>query len=175
MQLYTCNGSADQVWQAQVNGSLLNPASGKVLDVAGGATADGTQIQIYEWADVAQQRWTHNNTSRVTLFNGSNLNAFANSSGGAATWPVADGSAEVLGGDLRTKQTYGDFKLHVEFWLPNLPADVTGQQRSNSGIYLQDRYEVQVLDTYGKAVLANDDSAAIYQKRAPTANAGTAP
>ncbi|MBB4692657.1 family 16 glycoside hydrolase [Paractinoplanes abujensis] len=175
VQLYTCNGSAAQVWQAQANGSLLNPASGKVLDVAGGATADGTQVQIWEWADVAQQRWTHNNTSRVTLFNGGNLNSFVNSSGGAPAWPVADGSAEVLGGDLRTKQTYGDFKLHVEFWLPNLPADVTGQQRANSGIYLQDRYELQVLDSYGKAVLANDDSAAIYQKRTPTANAATAP
>ncbi|MDY7089244.1 MAG: family 16 glycoside hydrolase, partial [Actinomycetota bacterium] len=175
VQLYTCNGSAAQVWQAQSNGSLLNPASGKVLDAAGGSSADGTQIQIWEWADVAQQRWTHNNPSRVTLFDGGSLNSFMNSSGGAATWPVADGSAEVLGGDLRTKQAYGDFKLHVEFWLPNLPADVTGQQRANSGIYLQDRYEVQVLDSYGKAVLGNDDSAAIYQKRAPAANAATAP
>jgi hypothetical protein len=88
---------------------------------------------------------------------------------------VSGGSAEVLGGDIRTKQAYGDFKLHAEFWLPNLPADVTGQARANSGIYLQDRYELQVLDTYGKATLANDDSAAIYQKRAPSANAGTAP
>ena len=71
----------------------------------------------------------------------------------------------MLGGDIRTKQTYGDFKLHAEFWLPNLPADVTGQARANSGIYLQDRYELQVLDTYGKATLANDESAAIYLKR----------
>jgi hypothetical protein len=47
------------------------------------------------------------------------------------------------GGDIRTKQTFGDFTLHAEFWLPNLPADVTGQARANSGVYLQDRYEVQ--------------------------------
>ncbi|MCM4085023.1 family 16 glycoside hydrolase [Paractinoplanes hotanensis] len=175
VQLYTCNNSAAQVWRAQANGSLLNPASNKVLDVAGGATADGTQVQIYEWADVAQQRWTHNGTSRVTLFDGGTLNAFRNGDGSAVTWPVSGGSGEVLGGDIRTKQSYGDFKLHAEFWLPNLPADVTGQQRANSGIYLQDRYELQVLDTYGKATLANDDSAAIYQKRAPSTNAGTAP
>ena len=175
VQLYTCNNSAAQRWQAQANGSLLNPQSGKVLDVAGGATADGTQIQIWGWADVAQQRWTHNGTSRVTLFDGGNLAAFQNADGSAVTWPISGGSAEVLGGDIRTKQQYGDFKLHVEFWLPNLPADVTGQQRANSGVYLQDRYELQVLDTFGKAVLANDDSAAIYQKRAATSNAGTAP
>jgi hypothetical protein len=146
-----------------------------VLDAAGGAGTDGTPVQIWEWADVAQQRWTHNPASRVTLFDGVNLGAFQNADGSAPTWPVSAGSAEVLGGDLRTKQTYGDFKLHVEFWLPNLPADVTGQTRANSGIYLQDRYELQVLDTYGKTTLANDECAAIYQKRAPTTNAGTAP
>nr|BFE74020.1 hypothetical protein GCM10020092_073210 [Actinoplanes digitatis] len=120
VQLYTCNNGAAQVWQTQPNGSLLNPQSGKVLDAAGGASADGTQLQIWQWADVTQQRWAHNGTSRVTLFNGGNLQAFANADGTAPTWPVSGGSAEVLGGDLRTKQTYGDFRLHAEFWLPNL-------------------------------------------------------
>jgi hypothetical protein len=175
VQLHTCNNSAAQVWQAQPNGSLLNPQSGKVLDVAGGAGADGTQVQIWQWADVAQQKWTHNGTSRVTLFDGGNLQAFQNADGSAPTWPISGGSAEVLGGDLRTKQTFGDFRLHAEFWLPNLPADVTGQARANSGIYLQDRYEVQILDSYGKPAPADNDSAAIYLKRAPSANAGTAP
>ncbi|GID91506.1 hypothetical protein Adi01nite_09180 [Amorphoplanes digitatis] len=175
VQLYTCNNGAAQVWQTQPNGSLLNPQSGKVLDAAGGASADGTQLQIWQWADVTQQRWAHNGTSRVTLFNGGNLQAFANADGTAPTWPVSGGSAEVLGGDLRTKQTYGDFRLHAEFWLPNLPADVTGQARANSGIYLQDRYEIQVLDTYGKPALADNECAAIYLKRAPSANPGTAP
>ncbi|WP_127500563.1 family 16 glycoside hydrolase [Actinoplanes solisilvae] len=175
VQLYTCNNSAAQVWQPQANGSLLNPQSGKVLDVAGGATADGTQVQIWTWSDVAQRRWTHNGTSRVNLFNGGTLNAFQNGSGGAVTWPVSGGSAEVLGGDIRTKQTFGDFKLHVEFQIPTLPADVTGQQRGNSGIYLQDRYELQVLDSFGKATPAMDDAGAIYLKRAPSVNAATAP
>ncbi|GIE89964.1 hypothetical protein Are01nite_64440 [Actinoplanes regularis] len=175
VQLYTCNNGPAQVWQAQPNGSLLNPASGKVLDAAGGASANGTQIQIWEWADVAQQRWTHNGTSRVTLFDGGNLQAFQNADGTPATWPISGGSAEALGGDLRTKQTFGDFRLHAEFWLPNLPADVTGQARANSGIYLQDRYEIQVLDTYGKPALADNECAAIYLKRAPSSNAGTAP
>ncbi|MFB9414727.1 family 16 glycoside hydrolase [Dactylosporangium matsuzakiense] len=176
VQLYTCNGSAAQVWQAQADGTLRNPQSAKVLDAAGGASADGTQLQIWDAAaGAAQQKWVHNGVSRVTLFNGGSLNAFQNADGTAPTWPISGGSAEVLGGDLRTKQTYGDFKLHVEFYLPNLPADVTGQQRANSGIYLQDRYEVQVLDTYGKPALANDECGSIYLKRAPDSNPGTAP
>ena len=175
VQLYTCNNSAAQVWQAQSDGSLLNPRSGRVIDAAGGASADGTQIQIWDRADVAQQKWTHNAASRVKLFDGADLSAFQNADGSAPTWPISGGSAEVLGGDLRTKQTFGDFKLHTEFWLPNLPADVTGQARANSGIYLQDRYELQVLDTFGKAALGNNECASIYEKKAPTSNAGTAP
>jgi hypothetical protein len=175
VQLYTCNNSAAQIWRAQANGSLLNPQSGKVLDVAGGSSADGAAVQLWTWSDVAQQRWTHNGPSRVTLFDGGTLNAFRNGDNSAVTWPIANGSAEVLGGDIRTKQTFGDFKLHAEFWLPNLPADVTGQARANSGIYLQDRYELQVLDSFGKASPANDDCAAIYQKATPTTNAATAP
>ncbi|HEU4423604.1 MAG TPA: DUF1080 domain-containing protein, partial [Pilimelia sp.] len=95
--------------------------------------------------------------------------------GSPATWPVSGGSAEVLGGDIQTRQSFGDFKLHVEFWLPNLPPDVTGQRRANSGVYLQNRYEIQVLDTFGKPTLDSTECASIYAKRAPDSNAGTAP
>jgi hypothetical protein len=175
VQLWTCNGSAAQRWVAQANGALLNPASGRVLDAFGGATANGTRLQIFDANGGANQVWTHNGVNRVQLFDGVNLNAFQKADGTAATWPVSGGSAEVLGGDLKTKQEFGDFKLHVEFWLPNLPADVTGQARANSGIYLQDRYEVQVLDTFGKVTLANNDCASIYLKAAATSNASTAP
>ncbi|MEV4518375.1 family 16 glycoside hydrolase [Dactylosporangium sp. NPDC049525] len=175
VQLWNCNGSGAQVWQPQANGTLRNPQSGRVLEAAGGSTANGTQLQIGDATGAAHQVWTHNGTSRVQLFDGGNLNAFQQADGTAATWPVSGGSAEVLGGDLRTKQTFGDFRLHVEFWLPNLPPEVTGQARGNSGIYLQDRYELQVLDTFGKATLATNECGAIYLKRAPDSNAGTAP
>lgn len=82
---------------------------------------------------------------------------------------------EVCRGDLRTRDAYGDFKLHLEFWLPRMPTEVTGQARANSGVYLQDRYEIQVLDSYGKNPLAWDDAAAIYQKKAAGSNAARPP
>jgi hypothetical protein len=114
-------------------------------------------------------------TNRITLFDGSSLAGWEHPNGAAATWPVADGSMEVLGGDLRTKQSFGDFKLHIEFWIPNLPPDVTGQARGNSGVYLQDRYELQVLDSFGDTTPASNECGGFYEKRAPDSNQATAP
>ncbi len=114
-------------------------------------------------------------TDRVVLFDGSNLANWRHPDGRAAQWPLVDGAAEVCCGDLRTKDSFGDFKLHVEFWLPKLPPEVTGQDRANSGVYLQDRYEIQVLDSYGIDPLAGNDAAAIYLKKAADSNAATPP
>jgi hypothetical protein len=50
-----------------------------------------------------------------------------------------------------------------------------GQARANSGVYLQGRYEIQVLDSFGDTTLANDEAGAIYSKKAPDSNAATAP
>ncbi|MEH0939110.1 family 16 glycoside hydrolase [Micromonospora psammae] len=113
--------------------------------------------------------------NRVTLFDGSGLGAWEKTDDSAATWPVANGSMESLGGDIRTKDSFGDFKLHIEWWQPTYPANVTGQARGNSGVYLQDRYEIQVLDSYGDTTLSDDEAGAIYDKRAPDSNAATAP
>lgn len=82
---------------------------------------------------------------------------------------------EVCCGDIRTKDAYQDFRLHLEFRVPLLPDDVTGQDRGNSGIYLQDRYELQILDSYGDTTPDTDEAGAIYLKKAPDTNAATAP
>ncbi|GHJ44436.1 hypothetical protein Cs7R123_17780 [Catellatospora sp. TT07R-123] len=175
-QLWTCNGTGSQVWQPQANGSLLNPQSGKVLDALGGGTADGTQIHIWDYVAAASQHWTVTaGGQHIQLFDGDDLNLWQNGSGGAATWPLSGGSMESLGGDIRTKFGFGDFKLHVEWYEPLYPGSVTGQQRGNSGIYLQDRYELQVLDSYGDTALDNTEAASIYQKKAADRNAAGAP
>jgi len=114
-------------------------------------------------------------TNRVQLFDGTNLDLWENTSGGAPSWTISDGSAEVTGGDIRTKAKYQDFKLHVEFLIPQFDSSVTGQQRGNSGVYLQERYEIQVLDSYGDTTLSHDEAGGIYSKRAPDSNQATAP
>jgi hypothetical protein len=82
---------------------------------------------------------------------------------------------ESNGGDIRTKQTFGDFKMHLEWTEPTYPPEVTGQQRGNSGVFLQERYEVQVLDSFGDTTLDSNEAGAIYLKKAPDRNMATAP
>ncbi len=112
---------------------------------------------------------------RIQLFDGTNLDAWEKRSGGAATWPIAGGAMESNGGDIRTKQKFGDFRLHVEWNEPDYPPDVTGQARGNSGVYLQERYELQVLESFGDTTLADNEAGAIYSKKAPDRNMATAP
>jgi hypothetical protein len=112
----------------------------------------------------------------TVLFDGKSLDNWEKARGqGAATWKLVEGGAmQVQGGDIRTKQTFGGkFTLHVEFRVPYQPGS-KGQGRGNSGVYLQGRYEVQILDSYGLKSRDND-CGGIYGVAAPRVNACKAP
>lgn len=112
-------------------------------------------------------------SERTALFDGGDLDAWEKVGGGPATWPVADGSMESFGGDIRTKEKFGDFRMHAEWYQPEHADDVTGQARGNSGVYIQERYEVQVLESFGIDPPKNNDAGSIYLKKAPDVNAAT--
>jgi hypothetical protein len=86
-----------------------------------------------------------------------------------AGWKILPGGVMEAGnGDNRTRRSFGDIELHVEFRIPYQPG--TERDRGNSGVYLQDRYEIQVLETFG---LDPDPGVcgAVYQVAAPKVNA----
>jgi hypothetical protein len=103
----------------------------------------------------------------LVLFDGKDLSGWETLRGKPAPWKVRDGYTEVRGEDIRTRERFGpDYHLHVEFWLPLMPK-ATGQGRANSGVYLQGRYEIQVLDSYHNDTYANGSVGALYGLIAP--------
>lgn len=108
----------------------------------------------------------------VVLFDGKSLASWTDAKGQPAKWKVENGSMEVVPktGGIRTAQGFGDCQLHVE-WMAPAPAKGTGQDRGNSGVFLMDLYEVQVLDCYGNATYADGMTASIYGQFPPAVNA----
>jgi hypothetical protein len=68
----------------------------------------------------------------------------------------------------KSKALFTNFTLHLEFLLPFKPYG-RGQDRGNSGVYFQDRYEVQVLDSFGLKG-ENNECGGIYTKHKPAVN-----
>ena len=114
----------------------------------------------------------------VVLFDGKNLNNWVSDKDGSspAAWTVADGAFTVArgAGDIRTKQEFGSYQLHIEF---RSPAQVVGngQGRGNSGIFMQGLYELQVLDSYNNRTYSNGQAGSIYKQSMPLVNASRKP
>ena len=168
-----------------VNGAVVNRAvrlrgaggspltAGRVAFQVEGAEVYYRNIEIMP---VGEETVGGTGGGRVTLFNGSSTAAWEPARGGAR-WPIKSGAMEVVPGsrvganDFQTKQAFGDFKLHLEFMVPPSPSSSSEQNRGNSGVYLQGRYEVQILDSYGRTLGGLNDAGAIYGVRDAARNA----
>ncbi len=102
----------------------------------------------------------------IPLFDGSTLEGWRNARAPRAEnkWSIEDGAMTNVdhGNDIATVKRFKDFDLKLEF------KTVPG---GNSGVYLRGRIEVQVLDSYGKEEVTNQDNGAIYGQFAPKVNA----
>lgn len=109
----------------------------------------------------------------VVLFDGTDLSGFEKADGsGPAGWNVEDSYMEVEpgSGSIRSKEKFGDCQLHVEWAAPSV-VDGDSQGRGNSGVFLMERYEIQVLDCYENPTYADGSTAAIYGEFPPLVNA----
>ena len=108
----------------------------------------------------------------VVLFDGRDFSRWIGEDGNSVKWQLVNGVMKVVpgSGSIVTRQNFQDFRLHVEFNIPELPPDVKGEARGNSGIYIQRRYEIQILDSYGFQP-TKTDCGAIYKIKAPDKNA----
>jgi phosphodiesterase/alkaline phosphatase D-like protein len=112
----------------------------------------------------------------VVLFDGTSLDAWQHEDGTPASWRVGDGAVTVVSGsgNIETRQGFGDVQLHLEWQAPAVVAG-EGQERGNSGVFLQKRYEVQVLDSFDNRTYANGQAASIYKQSVPLVNASHRP
>lgn len=118
----------------------------------------------------------------IVLFDGSNLDAWESTDPKkpAPRWTLEPASRAMVvapkTGAIRTKASFGDAQLHIEW---RAPAEVnpkkTGQGRGNSGIFLMDTYELQVLDSHKNETYVNGQAGSIYKQFPPLANASRAP
>jgi hypothetical protein len=112
----------------------------------------------------------------IVLFDGKGSSQWVHRNGSPAKWPVRDGAivCNSGSGDIFSKPKIGSAQIHVEFAIPNMPQQ-HDQAKGNSGVYLQGRYEIQVLDSYQNPTYANGSGGALYGQYPPLVNVSRKP
>jgi len=150
----------------------------------GGLLAIGILACSQEWKPELTEIWepvppkvapgegTSAPSDAIILFDGKDLSSWESEKGGTAQWKIENGCVTISPGkgSIQTKQSFGDVQLHIEWRAPS-DAVGEGQGRSNSGVYLQKRYEIQVLDCYTNKTYVNGQTASVYKQYAPLVNA----
>jgi hypothetical protein len=160
-----CNGK----YLAEVAGKL----DGKSVAFAGSNYAATSNGELLAGQNDKGQKFTLRKTLRhsptegakppasaIVLFDGSKSDELDN--------PKLDDRKFLVAG-VTTKRAFADFTLHLEYILPFMP-EARGQARANSGVYIQRRYEIQILDSFGLVSAKNNDCAAVYTRTAPSLN-----
>ena len=112
----------------------------------------------------------------IILFDGTDLSKWQEKKGKTPRWKIEDDAVTVVKktGPMITKEGFGDCQLHIEWRTPpKVKGD--GQKRGNSGVFLSDRYEVQVLDSYDNKTYVNGQAGSIYKQYIPLVNASRKP
>ncbi|MDY7395750.1 DUF1080 domain-containing protein [Aureibaculum sp. 2210JD6-5] len=110
----------------------------------------------------------------IVLFDGKNMDEWiVDKDSTEAKWTLNnDGSMTVKSGSgsLQTKRNFGDIQLHLEW---KSPTEIVGegQSRANSGVFIQQRYEVQILDNNDNDTYVNGQVGAVYKQSIPAVNA----
>ena len=110
----------------------------------------------------------------VVLFDGGDLSSWTGR-GEQAGWKVENDYMEVNGtGDIRSREQFADFQLHIEWATPEPPSG-SSQGSGNSGVFLMGRYEIQVLNSFANKTYPDGQAGSVYGQSPPLVNASRAP
>jgi hypothetical protein len=140
--------SKDGKWNATIEAGVLT-----------GQAGDGRTLSLRKVERKSKSLGEAPPPGAVVLFDGKNADEWNNGK-------MVDGS--LLGSDIACKKKFKDHRIHLEFRLSFMPY-ARGQGRSNSGVYVQNRYEIQVLDSFGLKG-QNNECGGIYSQAAPLVN-----
>ena len=156
--------------------SILDPAAAQDIDRSKG------DPKLSEYYEPAAPVVTPGRTSAlppsdaVVLFDGKDFSQWEGERKQPIQWTLEGDAMVVKGGTggIRTRRGFGDCQLHIEF---RTPAEVKGdgQGRGNSGVYLMNRYELQVLDSYNNRTYVNGQAGSMYKQLPPLVNASRPP
>jgi hypothetical protein len=141
-------GKTDSGWRGAISGEKL-----------AGQTDEGKEFHLKKVNRKSPTLGKKAPKEARVLFDGGNTDAWVN--------PRVT-EDKLLQEGTQTKDNFRDFTLHVEFMTPFMPSD-RGQGRGNSGVFLDGRYEVQVLDSFGLQEESHE-CAAVYSIKAPDVN-----
>jgi hypothetical protein len=111
----------------------------------------------------------------IVIFDGTDLSNFIGVDGKEPAWKVGNGYMEMTPtGDLYTKDEFGSCQLHLE-WRAPTPPQRNSQHRSNSGVFLMDHYEIQIMDCYDNLTYADGHAGSVYGQYPPLVNANRKP
>jgi len=113
----------------------------------------------------------------IVLFDGNDLENWQHSDGSAAAWTLSGGVMTVKPGSkgIRSKDVFCDIQLHLEWRTPEVIKGMSGQMMGNSGVFLQGRYEIQVLNSFENQTYSNGQAGSIYKQSIPLVNASKPP
>ena len=143
-------------------GGMLNPGKedvyvyeARILPSPPPLDAPDDATILFDGSDLSQ--WTHwdpSVTPRAIL-----IDRRADSTSGGpvyseARWRIVDGSAVAAPGfgDIVSREEFARYRLHLDFLIPEEPDYIEGRVRGASGVYLGGRYEIEIVDSYGKEV-----------------------
>lgn len=137
-----------------------------------------------EWYEPVPPKVTPNDdhflqapSDAIVLFDDSDVSLWKSSENGEdVPWDIENGELTVRpgSGDIETREKFGSFQLYLEWKSPNNMRH-EGQDRGNSGIFLQGIYEIQVLDAYENPTYVNGMAGSIYKQTAPMVNPAKKP